>query len=260
MPMLSYDLHVHPGPSTAPRWGDGLRVREAAAAAGVRGFVWKAHECHTATLCRQLPSGPVRAIASASLNPWAATDDVIEAVQAGARWIWGPTLGAEGEIGWELELPSWWDILADWLPTAETSLVLATGHLGAAGRATLAELAASHEHLVCSITHSPYVPLPELSRLAELGCLFEIDAYTFTHELEGRRGEPLPAVLDAVASARALLYFTSDGGQASTGNPFVFGARALERVAELVGEDAACALGVEGPATVIRWLDQAAAA
>ena len=25
MPTLSYDLHVHPGPSRAPRWGDGRR-------------------------------------------------------------------------------------------------------------------------------------------------------------------------------------------------------------------------------------------
>ena len=54
MPALSYDLHVHPAPSAAPRWGDGLRVWHAAAKAGVLGFVWKAHEEHTVARCREL--------------------------------------------------------------------------------------------------------------------------------------------------------------------------------------------------------------
>ena len=51
--MLSYDLHVHPAPSVARRWGDGLRVWQAAAEAGVLGFVWKAHEEHTVARCRE---------------------------------------------------------------------------------------------------------------------------------------------------------------------------------------------------------------
>ena len=55
MPALSYDLHVHPAPSAAPRWGDGDRIWQAAAAAGVRGFVWKAHEEHTVARCLELP-------------------------------------------------------------------------------------------------------------------------------------------------------------------------------------------------------------
>src|SRR5439155_858320 len=122
--VLSYDLHLHPGPSVAPRWGDGRRVWDAAAAAGVHGFVWKAHERHTAELCRELPAVPVRAIGSASLNGWATARDVMEAVDAGARWIWGPTLTGDGSIGWELPLPGWWDDLAGRLSTSGKRLVL----------------------------------------------------------------------------------------------------------------------------------------
>jgi hypothetical protein len=257
--MLSFDLHVHPGPSVAPRWGDGRRVWEAAAAAGVKGFVWKAHERHTAELCRQLPEAPVRAIGSASLNPWATPGDVIEAVDAGARWVWGPTLGHHGGIDWELPLPTWWESLATRLATAERPLVLATGHLAAEGRAVLAELAAGHEQLVCSVTHSLYVPPDELDRLARRGCVFEIDAYTLATEIEGRTRSALPPIVEALGAAGALVYFTSDGGQEATGDPFVFGARALERVATLIGAEAAAELGVRNPEALVGRLDGARA-
>src|SRR5919204_701841 len=143
MPTLSYDLHVHPAPSAAPRWGDGTRVWQAAAAAGVRGFVWKSHEEHTVARCGALPPEPVRAIPSASLNPWARLDDVVEAIERGALWLWGPTQTEDGEIGWELTLPRDWDRVAAWLSGWRRPLVLATGHLGAAGRAAFAALAAA---------------------------------------------------------------------------------------------------------------------
>jgi hypothetical protein len=257
--MLSYDLHVHPGPSAAPRWGDGRRVWEAAAAAGVKGFVWKAHERHTIELCRQLPQDPVRAIGSASLNPWATVGDVMEAVDTGARWIWGPTLGRNGDIGWELPLPEWWESVATGLATAERRLVLATGHLGAEGRASFAELADAHEHLICSVTHSLYVPPDELGQLAKHGCVFEIDAYTLTTEIEGRKRFTLRPIVEALMAAGALVYFTSDGGQEATGDPFVFGARTLERVALRIGARAAAGLGVGNPEELVGRLDEARA-
>ena len=247
MPTLSYDLHVHPGPSRAPRWGDGRRVWEAARDAGVRGFVWKAHERHTAELARGLPSEPVRAIASASLNAWATAGDVVEAVDAGARWIWGPTLGDDGAVGWDLPLPAWWDELAHWLALPRRRLVLATGHLGAPGRAAMAELAERHDHLLCSVTHSLFVPLDELEQLAGLGCRLEVDAYTLAVDIPGRRRARLEDVV-----ARGPVYFTSDGGQEATGNPFLFGARTLDEVA---APELAVEIGVRGPEAVIRWLD-----
>jgi hypothetical protein len=256
MPMLSYDLHVHPGPSVAPRWGNGERVRQAAQAAGVAGFVWKAHERHTAELCRLLPPSPVRAIGSASLNPWARFEDVIQAVETGARWVWGPTLDARGRIAWELELPGWSDRVGEWLTQGVRRVVLATGHLGAAGRATFAQLAALHEHLVCSITHSLYVPIDELRTLARTGCVFEIDAYTLTFNLDGRRRQDLREVVGALRELGALVYFTSDGGQEATGDPFLFGAKALEHAARLIGDEATAEIGARNPAALVRWLDE----
>jgi hypothetical protein len=255
MPTLSYDLHLHPGPSAAPRWGDGARVWEAAAAAGVRGFVWKAHETHTVVHCRALPDDPVLPIASASLNPWAGIADITEAVDAGASWIWGPTQNAQGATGWELPLPRDWPDLAQWLNRFERPIVLATGHLGASGRAAFARLCTRHPHAICSITHSLYVPLDEAKRLAASGCIFEVDAFTYTTEITGRIRADLAIHLDALLGEGALVYFTSDGGQASTGNPFSFGARVLDQIADVIGTDQAIALGVENPAALIQRLE-----
>lgn len=257
--MLSYDLHVHPGPSRAPRWGTGEEVQRAAEEAGVRGFVWKAHEQHTPRLCSELPPSPVRAFGSASLNPWATLDSVLGALADGAEWLWGPTVTPEGETAWELELPAYWAELAIELARLDRPLVVATGHLGPAGRHAFAELAAAVPRLLCSVTHTLYVPQEELGELAELGAVFEIDAYTFVYDLPARTLQPARESLDALEVAGAHAYFTSDGGQASTGNPFAFGAAALARLGELVGHDRAGALGGAAPAAVVTWLDRVAA-
>lgn len=258
MPTLSYDLHVHPGPSAAPRWGGGARVYAAAAAAGVRGFVWKAHEEHTVERARELPAAPVRAIGSASLNPWARPEDVVVAVEAGALWVWGPTVKPGGEIGWDLPLPQAWEAVARFLAELGRPLVLATGHLGADGRASFAALAAKNDLLFCSITHSLYLPLEEALTLATTGAVFEVDAYTYATEIEGRIRGDIREHVQALTRAGALVYFTSDGGQASTGNPFEFGARVLDAIAEKIGPEEARALGVENPASLVQRLELAA--
>jgi hypothetical protein len=247
---LAYDLHLHPGPSSVPRWGDGERVWRAAAAAGVGGFVWKSHEEHTVERCRELPTEPVWAIPSASLNPWAAYDDVVEAVEAGARWLWGPTMTADGEIGWDLPLPAEWDRLAGWLVSRRPRVVLATGHLGPAGRSAFAR-AASAAGRPCSVTHSLYVPVEEALGLAGQGCAFEIDAYTYAHPLEGRARNDLAAMVAELTRAGALIYFASDGGQAATGDPFAFGARVLAEVERLLEPAAVHRLAVDGPRAMV---------
>jgi Family of unknown function (DUF6282) len=259
MPTLSYDLHVHPGPASVPRWGDGPRIWQAAAEAGVRGFVWKSHEEHTVARCRELPAEPVRAIPSASLNPWARFADVTAAIEAGALWLWGPTQTEQAQIGWDLPLPREWQRLAEWLARLDRPLVLATGHLDSDGRAAFAALAAGHRHLICSITHSLFVPLKEALSLATRGCIFEIDAFTYSAELEARGRGDGPGHIGALRGSDALVYFTSDGGQASTGNPFNFGARVLDTLAEQIGSDAAYAIGVENPAVLVEGLDGAPA-
>jgi hypothetical protein len=259
MPTLSYDLHVHPAPSAAPRWGDGARVWQAAADAGVRGFVWKAHEEHTVRRCLELPAAPVRAIGSASLNPWAGIDDVRVAVEEGACWLWGPTLTAGGAIGWNLPLPEAWETFARWLRLVDRPLVLATGHLGGDGRDALAELATENDRLTCSVTHSLSVPLPEALRLVAAGCAFEVDAFTYAFPPSGLDlGDPARHV-HALLDAGALVYFTSDGGQASTGNPFVFGATVLDRLADAIGDETAATIGIENPSLLVSRLEPAVA-
>jgi hypothetical protein len=255
MRTLSYDLHVHPAPSAAPRWGDGPRVWQAAADAGVRGFVWKAHEEHTAARCRTLPAEPVRAIGSASLNPWARVAGVVAAIGDGAIWVWGPTLDATGEIGWELPLPALWDELSAWLSDRTSPLVLATGHLGADGRAAFARLCADSEALVCSITHSLYVPLDEALSLAASGCAIEVDAFTYAFPPDGLQRTDVRRHVHTLLDAGALVYFTSDGGQASTGNPFEFGAAVLDELAAVVGDDVAGVIAVDHPAALVARLE-----
>jgi hypothetical protein len=250
VPALAYDLHVHPGPSSAPRWGDGRRVWDAAAAAGVEGFVYKSHDEHTVARCRSLPAEPVWAIPSASLNPWAGLSDVIAAIEAGARWVWGPTTGPDARIAWDLPLPSYWPGLARWLAERLPRVVLATGHLGAEGRMAFARAAAA-AGVRCSVTHSLFLTLDEALMLAALGCAFEIDAYTYTHAIDGRQRIDVVDMVGALRAAGATVYFTSDGGQAATGDPFVFGARVLADVERLVGAAVVRALGVEGPTSMV---------
>src|SRR5262245_38517806 len=98
---LSWDLHVHPGPSSVPRWGTGAEIQAAAARAGLAGFVWKSHERHTPLDCAALPPEP-RAIGAASLNAWAGPDDVERAIADGARWLWGPSRLPGLMLGWDL--------------------------------------------------------------------------------------------------------------------------------------------------------------
>jgi hypothetical protein len=255
MRALSYDLHVHPGPSAATRWGDGRRVAAAAAASGVRGFVWKAHERHTVELCRELGSLPVRAIPSASLNPWARLADTLSAIHAGALWVWGPTTTPDGLIAWDLPLPRWWPGLAERLTELRRPVVLATGHLGPEGRRAFSELAARSAHL-CSITHSLYVPVDEALAHAEAGCALEIDAYTYRFPLPGRRMNDAGSFVERLLDAAALVYFTSDGGQADTGDPFVFGARTLHELEAAIGGDGVQLLGVDNPAAMVAAVDR----
>jgi hypothetical protein len=234
-----------------------MRVWAAAVAADVRGFVWKAHEEHTPARCRALPAEPVRVMASASLNQWAEFGDVVEAVRDGALWIWGPTQSSGGVIGWNLQLPSLWERLSEWLVTYESPLVLATGHLGPPGRAAFAELAAANDALTCSITHSLYVPLDEALELLRVGCVFEIDAYTYAFPPDGMARPDLADHVSTLLEADALVYFTSDGGQTSTGNPFVFGACVLDRLAPVVGSDVAELIGITNPAALVARLERA---
>jgi hypothetical protein len=252
--VLSWDLHVHPGPSNVPRWGDGRRVWSAAREAGVAGFVWKSHERHTHDLCAELPPGPPHAIGSASLNPWAGVEDVAAAVESGARWVWGPTCTPDGENAWELPLPAWWDELWAELADSDRRFVLATGHLDAEGRRRFAEACAAVPHVTCSVTHSHFLTGDELRSLATTRCAFEFDCFTLTRAIPGRSAGSLPELAGLVLEAGCTAYLTSDGGQASTGDPFRFAAATLEEWRTACGDDLLLTLGRTGP---VRFVEEA---
>jgi hypothetical protein len=251
MAQLSWDLHLHPAPSATPRWGDGLQIWEAARDAGVRGFVWKSHEEHTAQRARALPPGPPIAIGSASLNGWATVDSVMEAVALGARWIWGPSRDADGRLAWDLALPPWWPELRSAIATLPHSIVLATSHLDPTGRLEFARSAAEHPALRCSVTHSLYVPTEEATMLAKLGCAFEFDLYTSVHPVPGRPQGDLLARAESLCETGSLVYITSDAGQAHVGNPFAFSKRILGELEDKHGGSLIDELAVRNPAALV---------
>jgi len=245
---LSWDLHLHAAPSAAPRWGDGLQVWEAARNAGVRGFVWKSHEEHTAQRCRALPPGPPTAIGSASLNAWASVDSVMGALALGARWIWGPSRDSEGRLAWDLALPPWWPELRSALATLSHAVVLSTSHLDTTGRLEFARAAAERPTVRCSVTHSLYLPAKEATALSELGCAFEFDLYTAVHPVPDRPQHDLLMRAASLRESASFVYFTSDGGQAHLGNPFEFSTRVLSELAAKSGSGLVDELAVRNPA------------
>jgi hypothetical protein len=243
---LSWDLHVHPGPSAVPRWGTGAEIRTAAARAGLNGFVWKSHDRHTARACHELPPGPPWAIGSASLNAWATTKDVAEAVEDGARWVWGPT-HREGKVDWDRPLPDAWPTVAELLRASPAPLVLGTGHLAVEGRRAFAELASSSSHLVCSVTHSLYLARDEVVKLRDLGCFFEVDLYTATHPIAGRPAVDLASGIRALRDLGATVYITTDAGQLAVGDPYVFSRATLASLAGQLGDEVLEEVAVRNP-------------
>jgi hypothetical protein len=224
---LSWDLHIHPGPASAGRWGDGRRILDAAAAVGVSGFVWKDHTRRIEAEAAGLPGGGPRCLASLVLNTWSRPEDVFESLAAGVRWFWGPTRDSQQQLGWELALPSWWPEAREMFLASEHPLVLATGHLGSKGRRELAETAAERTSLLCSVTHSLYLPDDELADLVSLRCAFEHDLYTASFPIATRPERELSRSLERVFDLGGLAYLTSDAGQLEVGNPFAFAEEAL---------------------------------
>jgi hypothetical protein len=246
---LSWDLHVHPAPSTVPRWGDGAAIQAAAARAGVRGFVWKSHEMHTAKLAVALPRSGPRAIGSASLNAFATPESVRNAIAAGARWVWGPTYDAGG-VGWDLPLPPIWNDVVAVLQSLQTPLVLATGHFGAAGRRAFAELARQLPNARCSITHSLYLADDEVAALHRLGCAFEVDFYTAAHAVHGRPAIDLAAGLQRLSALGVFAYLVTDAGQVATGDPYLFSAATLGALRGRLSDELLQTVAVTNPAAM----------
>jgi hypothetical protein len=138
-------------------------------------------------------------------------------------------------LGWDLSLPTWWPVLAPRLEGLEAPLVLATGHLDAAGRRTFAELASTSPRWTCSITHAAWLDRGEVAVLMGLGCVFEVDLYTAVHAPAGRARTDLARVIGELRAAGASVYLTTDAGQLETGDPYRFAEAELDRLVRAVG-------------------------
>lgn len=101
----AYDLHVHSGPSTMPRQVDHLEAAEEAAAAGMKGVLFKDHHYSVAPFIPLLDrvlarpgfkmfSGLVLNNSTGGFNPY-----VVDAqLKMGARLIWMPTAQAANHV------------------------------------------------------------------------------------------------------------------------------------------------------------------
>jgi hypothetical protein len=233
-PMLTWDLHVHPGTAADGRWGDGPAVQESARRAGVKGLVWKTHAGSSLSGAAAL-LGPPYVLPSISLNPATGLPDLARALDAGVRWIWSPSRQADSALGWELPLPKLWPAKRDVLEKADGPLVIATSHLGPIGRAEVAEMCATRRDRLCTVTHSLYLDDDEIRRLADLGVVFEVDLFTLIHTVrEWPRAELGPRVA-LVHELGSTIYLTSDAGQSATGDPYEFVAGALAELAAELG-------------------------
>lgn len=251
--MLSWDLHVHPGPRSEGRWGDGAAVRDAARKAGVKGLVWKSHGGSAEALVGLLPPGDPHVIPSIVLNAMVTAEDVREALEAGVRWIWGPSRQPDGSLGWDLALPREWSTIAELIRRLEEPVVLATSHLDAVGRRECVSLAADVASILCTVTHSLYLDDDEVGELGRLGAVFEADLFTMSRQVRDVPMAQLVARTDLVHSLGSTIYLTSDAGQAALGDPYVFVREQLIRLREPLS-DRLLALTTTGPERVARHL------
>jgi hypothetical protein len=257
---LSWDLHLHPGPSDQGRWGDGRRVWAAASAAGLTGFVWKEHARRIEADAALLPGGGARCLASLVMNEWAAAADVAQSLAAGVQWYWGPTRDAQQQLRWDLDLPAWWPEARELLLSSALPVVLSTGHLNSLGRRELAQTAEARGNLRCSVTHSRYLGEPELRELVALGCALEYDLFTDSYPIAGRPDRPLAAALCDAVELGGTVYLTSDAGQHAVGNPFDFAARKLTELERLTSTSIVREVARTGPAALAGFLTEPGAA
>jgi hypothetical protein len=250
---LSWDLHIHPAPDSARRWGDAAGLRAAARRAGVTGFVWKSHD-RPVPRTAAVTAEPPYIVPSVTLNDWVTPQLIADVVKSGVQWIWGPSRGPAGAHGWDLPLPGLWPEVRSLLRGLTGRVVLATSHLGPGGRAEFAKFAADRPDTLCSITHSSYLERAELLELARLGCAFEFDLYTWAFPIAQRPRAMLLEQAEAVLAAGACAYLTSDAGQAHVGDPYLFTATALDRLRQRAGSSLLEPLSRDNPRRVVAWL------
>lgn len=200
------DLHVHCAPSVFPRWGDGLDVANACAAADMSAVLLKAHEGTTHEMASVLTrtSAPLQVFGGIALNRYVGglNPDAVEvALRTGARCVWFPTVDAADHVrafgstgAYSAQrgaagggdgisvltedgalVGAGHDILA---LAAQHDALVATGHLGAAEveQVVQAAAAAGVEHVL--VQHpcfpTPGIDLDAMARLVALGGVLEL--------------------------------------------------------------------------------------
>jgi hypothetical protein len=259
----AWDVHVHAGPSLFPRWGDGWDLAGACAAAGMAGFVLKAHHGSTVEtahlLGRQFPGLTVLGGVALNgfvggLNPLA----VELCLALGGRVVWLPTIHARhhgeriGLGGFSFQsremrhgpargyavLEEGGELCAAALDVMalldRTGAVLATGHIApdevyAVQRA----IAAQGWSIPLLVNHVffrvPSLTVSQLRQLANPWTFFEACYLTVSPPVRAARVEAVAAGIAAVPEGRWIL--ASDSGQAD--NPPA--PRALARFCEELG-------------------------
>lgn len=254
------DGHVHAAPSLAPRWGDDRALARAALAAGMAGFVLKAHEGDSAAradlLRREFPGlavvgGLVLNPPAGGLNPAA----VETTLRLGGRVVWLPTMFSRAHVdhvGDTSGIPGTGRVpgrdpvaLVDEtgrpLAALEEILalvrqydaVLATGHV--AGAELEAAIRAGRQAGVRIVVTHPEYHVPNLSpaaqrELAEAGVWLE-KCYLTTFP-----GQGAGDLVDMAARIRTIgperIVLVTDFGQAPRGSPVEGLARFLKALAE----------------------------
>jgi hypothetical protein len=254
------DGHVHAAPSLAPRWGDDRMLARAALAAGMAGFVLKAHEGDSAAradLLRREFSG-LAVVGGVVLNPpvGGLNPAAVETtLRLGGRVVWLPTMFSRAHVEHVGDssgipgtgrvpgrdpvalldergrlVPQMADILA---LIRQYDAVLATGHVGGAELEAAVD-AALKAGVRVVVTHPEY-HVPNLSaaaqrELAEAGVWLE-KCYLTTFA-----GHGAGDVADMAARIRAIgpgrIVLVTDFGQAMRGSPVEGLAMFLRALAE----------------------------
>ncbi|MDI3316930.1 MAG: DUF6282 family protein [Bacillota bacterium] len=254
----SFDFHVHAAPSLFPRATDDLQLAREARAAGMAGFVLKAHEGSTAERAALLEEAVpgIRVVGSLTLNHFVGgfNPAAVEAALAlGARVIWMPTLHAAqhlrhyGGAGYR-EQPSRVELrprpplsvldengrtrpeMVEILQLmAQAGAVLCTGHLAPAESLVLLRLARElgverrvFTHPDLAVTR---VGLEVQRELVREGVYVEKSLLTTLPAWGGQGVEELVGSIRRLGVERVLLQ--SDLGQAANGSPVIGWLRGL---------------------------------
>ena len=256
------DLHCHSGPSVMARRIDHYEAMEEAAAAGMRGILFKDHyypaapvvelfKAHFAQAGLELFSGVPLNNTSGGLNPYT----VDHGLNLGARMVWMPTFSAANHIRHTHRkklLPTKVEIMKPTMLTivdgkgalldevkvildliARHDCVLSAGHIHISEVWPLLDEAKERGIKRLLVNHPNFVidaSLADVTELAGMGVFIEHSICMFVEGCQSKRftGEELRSLIDAAGVDST--FFGSDLGQVSNNPTPVEGFRLIIRL------------------------------